>query len=247
MLNKPIQIIILCFITLLPLSAKEQIIIPTDDWPPFRITQNNTYSGIDFDLWKELAKRLNTQTEFKYYPWARSLANMKNGTVDMMSGIAIKKERQKYIKYSSVPYYSCSPVFYTQKGLGKTIKNYKDLKPHLIGYVNNSIYFKKFDNDKTLKKRAVTNEKQLLKMLALKRIKVIIGTDCQADYEIKKSGFQNMVEKTEFRPSKKLDLYIGVSKKSELINKMDEINQALKDIIDEGKIKEFASKYYGNN
>lgn len=247
MIKKLLQITILCFLFFSTLNAKEEIIIPTDDWPPFRITQNNIYSGIDFDLWKELSKRLNLQTNFRYYPWARSLANMKNGAVDMMSGIAIKKERQEYIQYSSIPYYSCSPVFYTQKGLGETIKTYDDLKKHLVGYVNNSIYFKKFDNDKTLKKRAVTSEEQLLKMLALKRMKIIIGTDCQADYEIKKSGFENLIEKTQYRPNKKLDLYIGVSKKSEFINRMDEINKTLKDIIEEGKIKEFASKYYGNN
>lgn len=56
-----------------------------------------------------------------------------------------------------------------------------------------------------------------------------------------------MIEKADFRPSKKLDLYIGVSKKSTFINRMDEINQALEDIINEGKIKEFSSKYYDNN
>lgn len=152
MLSKSILITILCLLTFSSIHAKEEIIIPTDDWPPFRMTQNNTYSGIDFDLWQELSKRLEVETNFKNYPWARSLVNMKNGSVDTISGIAIKKERQEYIKYSSVPYYSCSPVFYTQKGFGNTIKTYKDLKPHLIGYVNNSVYFKKFDKDSTLKK-----------------------------------------------------------------------------------------------
>lgn len=244
MLKKLLLITLLCFSTLI---AKEEILIPTDDWPPFRMTNENIYSGIDFDLLEELSKRLNMQTNFRHYPWARSLANMKNGTVDMITGIALKKERQEYIKYSSIPYYSCSPVFYTQKGLGQNIKTYNDLKKYLVGYVNNSAYFKQFDNDKTLQKRAVTNEQQLLKMLALKRMKVIIGTDCQADFEIAKLGLQNQVEKTSYRPEKRIDLYVGISRKSTLINKMDEINSVLKNIIDEGKVKEFASKYYGND
>jgi len=218
--------------------------VPIDSWAPFRILEKDKTYGIDFDLLNEIEKQSNFQFKYKKYPWSRGLASMKNGKVDLMSGLAKRVERETYIQYTSKPYYTCSTVFYVHKGNKDKINTYDDLKEHLIGYVDNSAYFSPFDTDKTLKKRSVTNEEQLIKMLAIKRIKVMIGTDCQVDYDIKRLGFIGMFEKTNYRPNNKVDLYIGISKKSPLINEFEKIDNIIKDIVNEGKVKEFAKKYY---
>ncbi len=245
MLKRFIQLSAISILSFTTINAKDTLIVTTDDWPPFRMTIDNTYKGIDFDLWKELSKELNIKIDYKNYPWARSLINMRNGSVDGMSGLAKKKERQEYIKYTSTPYYSCSPVFYTKKGLGNKIKKYEDLENYLIGYVDNSAYFKRFDEDENLNKRAMIDEDTLLKMLSLGRLKVIIGTDCQADYQIKQSGLKDEIEKTAYKPNSTINLYLGISRKSEFINKMDEIDQALNKIVKSGKINTIVEKYYG--
>lgn len=225
-------------------KANEEIVIPTDSWPPFRIVTDNSYEGIDFDLLNEIEKKTNLKLIYKRYPWSRSLIYMKNGSVDLMSGLAKRAEREEYIQYTSPSYYTCSTVFYVQKGLGDTIKTYDDLKKYLIGYVSNSAYFAPFDSDTSLKKRAVTTESQLIKMLAAGRLKVMIGTDCQVDYDIAKLGFNGQFEKALYKPHNEVNLYIGISKKSPFINDIEKINKAIEEIIKEGKIKEFAKKYY---
>lgn len=238
--------LILCTFLLIPNTAKaqEELIIATDSWPPFRIHKEDSYEGIDFDLWNEVAKRLDVKITFKRYPWSRSLINMKNGTVDAMSGLAKREERALYIDYTTPSYYTCSTVFYTQKGLGETIQTYDDLKKHLIGYVSNSAYFQPFDSDTNLKKRAVTTEAQLLKMLAAGRLKVMIGTDCQVDYDIAQLGLTHKFEKAIFRPNNDVDLYVGISKKSTYSQDISKINETIKEIVEEGLVKEFAKKYY---
>jgi polar amino acid transport system substrate-binding protein len=169
---------------------------------------------------------------------------MKLGKVDLMSGLAKRDERALYMDYIEPPYYKCSTVFYVRKGNSSLIKSYDDLKKYLIGYVDNSAYFEPFDSDKNLIKRSVTTESQLIKMLSVGRVKIIIGTDCQVDYDIKKLGLQDKIEKAEYAPGNDVDLYLGISKKSSYSNNINKISQTLREIIEEGKIKEFAKKYY---
>ncbi len=56
-------------------------------------------SGIDFDLWSEIEKRLNIRIKFIQYPWSRILHNLENGDLDAMSGLAKRAERELYMTY----------------------------------------------------------------------------------------------------------------------------------------------------
>jgi len=227
------------------LTAKpNEIIVATDSWPPFRIHNNNNYTGIDFDLWKEVEKRLNLKIKFIRYPWSRILRNLEHGDIDAMSGLAKRKNREVYMHYTSPSYYTCSTVFYVQKGNKHLIKKYEDLYKYSIAYVNNSAYFKRFDEDTKLNKFPITSEIQLIRMLERGRVKVIIGTDCQADYEIKKLGFKDKFEKALFKPKNSVDLYIAISKKSAFAKELNQVNEVIKQIVEEGKIKEYSKKYF---
>lgn len=224
-------------------SDEKVLKIPIGDWPPFSLTKEKPYSGIDIDLWNEIEKRLDAKINIKKYPWSRSLSYMKLGKLDAISGIAKREKREEYLKYLPKPYYTCSTVFYVRKGDSHKIKTYDDLKNFTIGYVSNSAYFLKFDNDLNLSKKSVTREIQLIKMLKIKRLNAIIGTDCQVDYELSKLGYTNLIEKAQYKPGNKVDLYIAISKKSQYINYYDTLAKILDDIIKEGKIEEFSRKY----
>jgi len=227
------------------LFSKDKIIkAPIGYWPPFAITDKMPYRGIDVDLLKEIEKRLAVEIRIKKYPWTRSLSNMKQGKLDIISGIAKREERAEYLHYIPTPYYTCSTVFYVKKGNSSKIKKYDDLYNYSIGYVEKSAYFLKFDKDKKLKKRAVTREIQLLKMLKVGRIDTIIGTDCQVDYELAQLGYNKLIEKAEFTPGNNVHLYVAVSKKSPYAKELDTISEVVKNIVEERKVKEFAKKYY---
>lgn len=221
-----------------------QITVATDSWPPFRIHENKTYRGIDFDLWQEIGKRLNLEIKFVKYPWARILRNLELGEVDAMSGLAKRANREVYMHYTTPSYFTCSTVFYVKKGNKHLIKKYEDLYKYSVAYVNNSAYFKRFDEDKKLRKHPIPSEIQLIKMLAKNRVKVIIGTDCQADYEIKELGLKNKFEKALFKPKNNVPLYIAISKKSPFAKELKRVNEVIKQIIEEGKINSYSKKYF---
>jgi len=226
-------------------AENKTIKVPVDAWPPFRIiSEDDKYSGIDFEFLDELSKELDSSMDYQRYPWSRSLAKMKGGTSDLISGIAKTEERQKYIQYSNKPYYICSTVFYVLKGNENKIEEYDDLKKFKLGYVSNSVYFDKFDKDDSLNKKSISSELELIRMLAYKRVEVMIGTDCQVDYDISRLGFNELISKANYKPGNEVSLYIGVSKESPLINKMDEINKAIEKLLEENKVQEISKKYF---
>ena len=237
-------LIVSLFLSQTLLAKHQNIAVGTDSWPPFRIHTDDHFSGIDFDVWKEIEKRLDLRVTFMKFPWSRILHNLKSGELDAMSGLAKRSERAEYVDYTTPPYYTCSTVFYLKKGEGHLVKTYEDLYKYPIAYVANSAYFKKFDNDSKLKKHSIYSEIQLIKMLNNNRIKVIIGTDCQADYEISKLGLTSSFEKAHYKPKNNVDLFFVISKKSHFIKDLHKINKVIQDMIEEGKIKEIAQKYY---
>ena len=225
-------------------AEQKEIIVAADSWPPFRMIHKKPYAGIDFDLWEEVSKRLDLKIKFEVYPWSRILRNLRTGKVDAMSGLAKRDERAQYMHYTSVPYYSCSVVFYLKKGEGHLVKEYEDLYKYPIAYVSNSAYFERFDNDTKLNKHGVTAEIQLLKMLNKGHIKIIVGTDCNIDYDISRLGYADKFEKAYYKPKNITDLYFVISKKSPFSKELSKINETIKEIIEEGKVKEFSQKYY---
>ena len=228
------------------LAEMNDIIVATEEWPPFRIadgTSKKQYSGIDVDLLKEIAKRLNVTFKIKRYPWARCLDFMKSGKVDMITGLAYTSERAKYTLFSEIPYFKVFPAFYLQKGKGHLIKKYEDLYRFTVGYSIDSTYFEPFNSDARLKKHGISTERQLIKMLVHGHLDVIIGTSPNVEYDVAELELKDKVERAQYVPNKKTELYIGVSKKSAFSKRYDELNRILKGLVETGVVDKIAERY----
>lgn len=231
-------------LAIVPARASEMI-LATDDWPPFRISSDAGLIGLDLDLIEEIARRTDTGLRVIKMPWGRGLASMESGAVDVMTGLAYREERAKYIAYTDTPYFKCTTAFYTVAGRGDQIRSYEDLYRHQIGYVLHSAYFERFDADQGLDKVGVPQEQTLVDMLVKGRFAVMIGTDCQVDYHIERLGLSEAIEKTPYNPGNKVDLYLGVSKRSDWAARLDELNEVVRELLEEGFIDKVAQEYYG--
>ena len=218
--------------------------VMTDYWPPFRIAgEGERITGLDMDLLAELEKRTGLHFEVHRAPWARGLAALQNGSADLMTGLARTAEREHYIDYLAQPYYACAPRLYATKDVAGQINSYDDLRIHTIGYVLESAYFEPFDSDKQLRKFGVNNETQLLQMLTLGRLQLVIGTDCQVDYELRDPQLAQRITKTHYQPDSRTDLYIGFSRERPLAAERQLIEEALRQMLSEGWMQRTASRY----
>ncbi|MEM9631347.1 MAG: transporter substrate-binding domain-containing protein [Pseudomonadota bacterium] len=240
--------LIVVFLTLalavVPGRASEMI-MATDDWPPFRISSEAGLTGLDLEFIEEIVRRTEADLKVIKMPWGRGLASMESGSVDVMTGLAYREDRAKYIAYTDTPYFKCTTAFYTVTGRGDEIRSYEDLYKHQIGYVLHSAYFERFDADQTLDKVGVPQEQTLVDMLVKERFAVMIGTDCQVDYHIERLGLSEAIEKTPYNPGNKVDLYLGVSKRSAWASRLNELNEAVRMLLEEGFVDKIAREYYG--
>lgn len=223
----------------------ETIRLGMDAWPPFRIETPKGYEGIDVDLITEVSRRMGIEFQIEHKPWGRSLKSMEFGILDVMTGLAYREERAKYILYTSTPYYACSTVFYTVKGEGKDIATYQDLKKFSVGYVLHSAYFEPFDADDSIRKVGVATEENLVDMLINKRIKTIVGTDCQVDYYLESNNLSGLFEKTAYRPGNTVNLYLGISRKSHWVHRFEEFDRIIGELVAERYPETIAEGYVG--
>lgn len=218
--------------------------VMTDYWPPFRIEGPDGHiSGLDMDLLAELQRRTGLRFEVHRAPWARGLAALQSGAADLMTGLARTPERERYIDYLPQPYYACAPRLYSTPEMAPRIARYEDLRGPTIGYVLESAYFEPFDSDTQLNKFGVNNETQLLQMLTLGRLQLVIGTDCQVDYELRDPQLASHIVRTRFQPDSRTDLYIGFSHQHPLNAERQLIEEALRQLLAEGWVQRAASHY----
>jgi polar amino acid transport system substrate-binding protein len=231
--------ILLIFLPAVGVAQTTRILMATENWPPFRISDDASpsgFRGIDIEIVMKLSEALDIPVEIQHHPWARALEQMRSGGADIISGIAYTPERETFLHYVPISYCSVRPVFYTQKGKGLLIQKYEDLHGPSVGYSLNSAYFEPFDSDTRIKKTGLSSESQLLKMLTLGRIDIIIGTNPNISYEADRLDFQPLIEPTVYQPVEKTDLYFAVSRKSQAMALAQKIETVFRRFMADGTI-----------
>ncbi|MCJ8321321.1 MAG: transporter substrate-binding domain-containing protein [Colwellia sp.] len=142
-----------------------------DDYSPYQYIGPPPH-GIHITALKNLANTLNKEIQFIESPnIARCVRMLKNGDVDVIAGLNINEERKEFAFYA--PYKILEDHVILSNGSNK-ISDYQSLQGKIIGVPRGTSYFKKFDEDNSLKKISIQNNKTGIELLLKKRIDVII-------------------------------------------------------------------------
>ena len=105
---------------------------------------NENRNGLDSQILKAIANRLNAKLFILDAPFKRRLYLIKDGTIDLMAGLLKRPAREEYIHFIHPPYKNRSDtVFFIPKGKSTLIHTYGDLYPLRIGTTLGSKYFHK--------------------------------------------------------------------------------------------------------
>ncbi len=226
------------------LSSEEILRFPVTDWQPFSIGKEPPYAGIDVDVARVIAQRMQLTLELYACPFKRCLKQIEVGTLDMMSGVAFNEERATYMDYiRETPYGQVSVAFYVRTGQADQVSSYEDLGKHTIGMVRGSHYFERFNSDEMLRKYKAPTEAFLLPMLAGGRLGVIIGTNPNLDYQILQGGYKGQFEEARFNPQIQVPIYFAISNKSPLRKYKDKFHRILEDMKNDGTLENIYAKY----
>ncbi len=221
-------------------SFAEDIIVPVNHFPPWKITEGqNSISGINIELTEILLKKIGFTPTFVIRPWKRCQLMMRKGSADLMNGLLKRPEREKYMIFLDPPYKTKSTkAFYVRKGEHERIQKYDDIKSLIVGATLGSKYFPKFDSDKSLRKEIVDHDFTNIKKLIAGRIDTFVATTTVADYLITQNELGDLVVKSDYVYSSPIPVYFAISKKSTLATRIPELSAALKEMVDSGQVQD---------
>lgn len=201
--------------------------------------------GMNRKLTQWVARTIDMNLEIVNTPFKRRLLMMKTGDLDFMVGLFKRPGRETYIYYLSIPYRKKSNrIFWVLKGKKSAIKTYEDLYFLKIGTTFGAKYFDRFDRDKKIVKEPVSKMELNLQKLVLNRIDAVIASESSGIQKMIKLGIQDKVEMADYFYSQDNPVYVGISKKSPLMDKIAEIENKLVRSIQSREVEKIIIKYY---
>ena len=224
----------LCFIVI-SLSSQandEELVACIDDHPPYQYQGNPPY-GTHVDALKILAQVLDKKLAYIQSPnFARCVALLKAGYVDVVAGLNVTEERNEFAFYT--PFKKADKLTaITKKGI--SIATYDDFKGKIIGIPRGSTYFAKFDNDETLNKVPIQNERVGFLLMAKGRIDLMLANPdvlLLHVQDITKSELKTSAIELDKHRAK--ETYFGFSNKNELNMTEHEITSAVQIAFEQG-------------
>jgi polar amino acid transport system substrate-binding protein len=227
-------------------AQDEPLVVVMDVWPPFRIADPASPSGlagIDVEVLSGLGAETGFGFRIERHPWTRALQLLRSGDADLIMGIAHTDERAEYIRYVKTSYASVRPRLYIRAGGSVSIAAYEDLYECSIGQSPSTAYFEPYDSDRKLSKMTIASEERILQMLSLGRIDVAIGTEPNISWDIARLGYRGVLIPAGYQPPKDTKLYIGFSKKRRSQELADTIDAAVVRMRDRGVLEAIFQKY----
>jgi len=212
--------------------------------PPYVSLIDGEFIGINIDVIKLLAKKLNKKINYINCPFARCMSLAKDGDVDLVISIKKSAERMKFLTYLDKPYNTqYFPLnFFVKKNSQININHYDDLKDLRIGTIRAALYYDKFDQDHSLNKIEVPTYRQLVQLLLKGRIDTFLEREESVVPWIDKNTYEQQINIANYQHSKSVESFIAISKKSSLIKELSEINKAQDQLINNGDIKALFDK-----
>lgn len=115
-------------------------------------TPESEYGGIDLDIVREIARRMQLDVRFMRCPWVRCLRWLQEGRADLLTSAYKKPEREVFLEYFKEPYLESLPIaFYYKSAKNYAITKYEDLDTNkTIGVLSNASYFDRLTTTRTL-------------------------------------------------------------------------------------------------
>ncbi|SBB02523.1 family 3 extracellular solute-binding protein [Enterococcus faecium] len=204
--------------------------------------------GFDVDLAKAVFKEYGIKADFQPIDWSMKESELENGTIDLIwNGYTVTKSREKKVLFTD-PYAQNEQVLVTKKDSG--ITNAEGMKGKILGAQEGSSGYEDFNNEtKSLKDIVKDNDATLYAsfneaMIDLEngRIDGLLIDKVYADYFLKQAGKLDAynISSVGFKNE---NFAVGARKGDKEL--VDKINEAFKELQDNGKYAEISKKWFG--
>jgi polar amino acid transport system substrate-binding protein len=239
------KIIPLIFILVIEcLHAEPFTAVYNKTYAPFSFMRNNQLVGLEVDIVNELAKRAGLVIKHRAVPWARAQLMIEEGKADIFVTVSTP-ERESYAFMSKNGLFSVTNTAVTAKTnprieLLRMIKTIEDAdKFRQVNYRGTGIA-------NALLKNANVNylptSDSIFSFLLLNRADIYIESDVNIYYNANRLNIQREIEVLPVKFNSVL-FRLGISKKSQLMLRTEEINKVIGTMIADGVISKILKSY----
>lgn len=231
-------------------EERQKIVFASNSWAPYVfIDEQGNTGGVYIEILRELFEtELGMELVFTPLPWKRAQLAVKNGQADILVTVATP-ERLEYAVASELPVLEVYLQVYTSVGHPKrqqmdVIKSGKDIKAlGLIPVTNigNQWHMQNIDSF-GVATEYVLAEANAFQMVAAKRGDITIEPNIAGRHLIKELQLEEKVEATEARFGP-LQMHLLMGKNSPHFHLVPRINEALKRLVDSGRIERIITRY----
>lgn len=232
-------------------AAGCHIHVGLDTWAPYQYpSKHGGIRGLDVRLIRLYGKLAGCTVKFEWVPWARSLAELKNGGLDMVSGASITAERQQYALFSIAYRQESMNLFMTRAAARRYgFQHFQQMIPARFHLAVTRGYFYGVAFDKAMKNPRFSDLVTQVPQVALAFRMVGAGhvQGCLADslvgkYWIRKLGLQGQVQMTSMQANSD-QVHLMFSRKTVAPKVVSRFNAAIEKARAEGDYAHILKQY----
>jgi polar amino acid transport system substrate-binding protein len=160
------------------------------DHPPYEYLEQGKPAGFNIDLIKEIARVMNFNIDTRLVPLSKTIENLTNSKVDILSGIAYSAERDKVFDFA-IPHGIIAFDLFVRKG--SPVRSLNDLKGKTVAVQED---FSMYDYAKELHpvENIVTssNGADIIRLLSAGRYDAVLMNKMQGLFYIRTLGLSNL-------------------------------------------------------
>lgn len=187
---------LLCLLLLACLSAPalaERLRLVSDEWAPYVFQANGKPQGIDYEVTREVLKRLGIELDMQFLPWKRCLALVEAGQADGVLDIFQLDTRKAYMIYPDEPLSHVEFVLFQKRSQQPAISQLQDLAGLTVGTSPGYAYGPAFNDSALFKRESAPTHEANFGKLVLGRIDLLITDRLVGRYVRKQLGLEQQV------------------------------------------------------
>lgn len=128
------QIIFFLLSCSLALAARaEPLRIVTEAWAPYVYEENGQPTGLDYEIAREVLRRLDVQVQWQFMPWKRCLLEFEQGKADAILDIFHLAEREAQMLFIEEPLSDVQFVLFFARNRPYPYNKLEDLRDLVVG------------------------------------------------------------------------------------------------------------------
>jgi len=142
--------------------------------PPHMSIQGDSAVGPLIDLLEKAVENIGYKIKWQFRPFEESLEALKSGQSDIVPRIFLEKDREEFASFIGPIGHETKKVEFLMRPGGKSLERYEDLQGLTIAVKEKGSYFKRFEDDETLKKVVAENEHEQIRLFKEGKADVVV-------------------------------------------------------------------------